>query len=259
MRNWPHTPFDRPFVWRASGASFNPASLFASGEEGAWYEPGPSTAFQDTAGATPAGLGDPVGRLNDLSGNGNHLTQATASSKPTLQQTAGGLWYLQFDGVDDFLELTGLTWLVTAQATFVGTQGGANPARIYSQSDAGADYNTSDHYIPVIRYPGGGGLSSFIWGQYREQLVSAPANTVVFASHHNGSLLVNRANGVASPGYADTISKTFTAARIGKAVNDNSGLLDGRIYTLIVRNAACTAAQIADTEAYVAEHCGVTL
>jgi len=46
--------------------------------------------------------GDPVGTWSDLSGNANHLTQATAGSKP-LYDTSGGAGVL-FDGTDDWLE-----------------------------------------------------------------------------------------------------------------------------------------------------------
>jgi lysophospholipase L1-like esterase len=41
--------------------------------------------WQDTAGTTPAvANADPVGRWDDQSGNGYHLTQATAGNRPTL-------------------------------------------------------------------------------------------------------------------------------------------------------------------------------
>jgi hypothetical protein len=52
-----------------SGAapSFSPASLFASGEEGAWYEPSPTTAFLSTTNLTPCGVGDSCGFLLDKS------------------------------------------------------------------------------------------------------------------------------------------------------------------------------------------------
>ena len=84
--------------------AFDPASLFVSGEQGAWYDPSDlSTMFTDTAGTTPAAVGDPVGRINDKSGNDNHATQETAAARPILRQTVGGLYYLEFDGVDDEL------------------------------------------------------------------------------------------------------------------------------------------------------------
>lgn len=81
--------------------SFHPATLFANGEQGAWYDPSDlSTMFQDAAGTIPAVADGAIGLILDKSGRGNHLSQATAAAKPILRQ-AGGLYYLDFDGVDD--------------------------------------------------------------------------------------------------------------------------------------------------------------
>jgi hypothetical protein len=84
-----------------AGARFNPASLFAAGEQGAWYDPSDLSAlFQDSAGTTPVtAVGQPVGKMLDKSGRGNHATQATAASRPILQQDSNGKYYLAFDGV----------------------------------------------------------------------------------------------------------------------------------------------------------------
>ena len=71
-------------------AAFSPASLFASGEEGAWYEPSTTTCFTDTGGTTPATYGDGVAYLQDLSGNGNHATQVTAGARPILARVPEG-------------------------------------------------------------------------------------------------------------------------------------------------------------------------
>ncbi|MFB9149529.1 hypothetical protein [Roseovarius ramblicola] len=80
-------------------------ALFANSEPGAWYDPSDlSTLFQDSAGTTPVtSHGDPVGRVLDKSGNGNHATQAVSASRP-VYQTDDTLRWLKFDGVDDFLE-----------------------------------------------------------------------------------------------------------------------------------------------------------
>ena len=74
-------------------ASFSPAALFASGEEGAWYDPSDlSTLFQDSAGTTPVTTaGQPVGLMLDKSGRGNHATQATSAARPTYQHTWDGI------------------------------------------------------------------------------------------------------------------------------------------------------------------------
>lgn len=64
---------------------FSPLSLFADGAFGFWHDyTDPTTWFQDTAGTTPAtALGDPVGRVNDKSGNGITGLQATSAARPT--------------------------------------------------------------------------------------------------------------------------------------------------------------------------------
>jgi len=65
---------------------FSPLSLFAAGEQGAWYDPSDfTTMFQDSAGSTPVtAVGQSVGRILDKSGRGNHASQATAASRPIL-------------------------------------------------------------------------------------------------------------------------------------------------------------------------------
>lgn len=62
------------------------ASLFARGEQGGWYDPSDlSTLFQDAAGTIPVtGVEQPVGRVLDKSGRGNHATQTTTASRPVL-------------------------------------------------------------------------------------------------------------------------------------------------------------------------------
>ena len=65
---------------------FSPASLFRNSEQGLWYDPSDlSTLFQDSAGTTPVtAVEQPVGKILDKSGRGNHATQATSASRPVL-------------------------------------------------------------------------------------------------------------------------------------------------------------------------------
>ena len=68
------------------GSPFSPLSLFSGGAPGAWYDPSDfSTLFQDSAGTTPVtAVEQPVGRILDKSGNGNHAFQSTSASRPVL-------------------------------------------------------------------------------------------------------------------------------------------------------------------------------
>lgn len=65
-------------------ASASPASLFANGEPGVWYDPSDlTTLFQDSVGTTPITTpGQTVGMMLDKSGRGNHATQATLAQRP---------------------------------------------------------------------------------------------------------------------------------------------------------------------------------
>lgn len=69
--------------------SFSPLSLFANGEQGAWYDPSDlSTLFQDAGGTTPiTETGQVVGLMRDKSRQGNYASQASASRKAILRST----------------------------------------------------------------------------------------------------------------------------------------------------------------------------
>lgn len=73
-------------VMMLSAGQFSPLQLFASGEQGVWYDPSDmTTLFQDVAGTTPVtAVEQPVGLILDKSGRGNHASQSTAASRPTL-------------------------------------------------------------------------------------------------------------------------------------------------------------------------------
>ena len=80
-----------------------PANIFGAGDNGGYYNPSVlSSVWEDSARTTPASVNGPVGCLDDLSGKGNHLLQATTSLKPILRQT-GSLYWLESDGVDDIM------------------------------------------------------------------------------------------------------------------------------------------------------------
>lgn len=104
---------------QAQGAPFDPADLFGPGDNGwLWQGGDPSRGFlfQDAGGTTPCtAAGDPIGLIQDESGNGEDFSQATAAAQPTLQEPSADVWVARSDGVDDFLELD----------PFIGLVGGA--------------------------------------------------------------------------------------------------------------------------------------
>lgn len=81
-----------PVVW-------TPQDLFLSGELGGWYDPSDlSTLWQDDAGTIPVTAdGQTVARIDDKSGNGNHLRSDSAGTGrlAPLYKTAGGVSWLE--------------------------------------------------------------------------------------------------------------------------------------------------------------------
>ena len=84
--------------------AFDPATLFTGGKKGIWIKPRDwSTLFQSSSGTTAVTAAtDPVGYATDLSGNGKHFTQSTATSRP-LAITVVGRNAIDLDGTDDKL------------------------------------------------------------------------------------------------------------------------------------------------------------
>ena len=81
------------------------------------------TLYEDSAGTTQASVGGPVGRVEDVSGNGHHATQSTTANKPTLREDANGKLYLEF-AYGDSLD-TGLQSSKMAEAYALPSIGGA--------------------------------------------------------------------------------------------------------------------------------------
>ena len=84
-------------------AAWTPASI--AGLK-VWLDPTVSSSVTVATGAS---------QINDLSGNGNHATQATGSKQPAY--TSGQ--YITFDGVDDWMEIPALGELGTNPRSYV--------------------------------------------------------------------------------------------------------------------------------------------
>lgn len=94
-------------------------SLFASGEQGYIYDPSVlSSMFQDLAETVPAAVGQPVYRRRDLSGNNCHWTANSSAARPILR-FAGGLYYLEWDGIDDGGQSGSIDFQTLGEATLI--------------------------------------------------------------------------------------------------------------------------------------------
>jgi len=102
----------------SSGATWTPADLFLSGEQGCWLDSSDlTTLFQNSTGTTPVtAAGQPVGRWNNkIAGQGTlfNVVQATTAARPLLE-ASGSFLRINFDGADDVLSSSGTT--LTGQA-----------------------------------------------------------------------------------------------------------------------------------------------
>ena len=86
---------------------FSPEALFGAADNGYYFDFSDiNTLFHDTAGTVPiTASGQTVARVNDKSGKGNHLTQATVANQPRYIEE-GGKKFLRFDGSDMLLSAT---------------------------------------------------------------------------------------------------------------------------------------------------------
>lgn len=242
---------------------FSPLNLFANGEQGVWYDPSDfSTMFQDSAGTTPVtAVEQPVGKILDKSGRGNHASQSTSGSRPLLQQDGNGLYHLTFDGSNDSL--------ATASIDFSGTNKVSVFAGIRKLSDA---------TIGMVLE-----LSATVSANNGTFRLTSPDNTTAsthqFASKGTLATSATSAGTFAAPitnvltGIGDIsgdvsrlringsqVAQTLTDQGTGNYGNyplyigrrNNATLpYNGRLYSLIVRGAQSTDAQIASTETWV--------
>lgn len=254
-------------AWIASqpwGDVFSPSSLFSSGEEGVWYDPSDlTTMWTDTAGTTQATAvleGDTptaanaVARIDDKSGNGNHATQITAPSRPYLTVTAGGLYYLSFDGANDVLSRASFAF--TEELSFFGA---------YSDqcSMSQSDLSTTNNYI-WSGIGGAGALSNIRDSGANDILTEAVSGNGVIGSIFEGvatgGAYALRVNGTETDtGTATATPSGIDTFSIGALLRDGSAYLAGGFYGGVVLDRLLTTDEITNTEAYLATRSGVSI
>lgn len=254
-------------------APWSPASLFSPGVGGAWYDPSDlSTMFQDAAGTVPVtGANQPARLMRDKSGRGNHLLAPNDASRMILRN-AGGLWWLEGDGVDDFMstDLLGLTnELLISAGMQIRSGGGSFPGPWRFLREDGSPTSTSDnrleeyrhntlnsrHKIVTRRYPSTG----TIYNSSDARPASETVSHVSWVTMRGASAR----QGVIYPGstVADTAATKATVA--GSATLDllrgyRGDIMKGNFYGGVFLMRAPTDEEIALTNGWMARKTGVT-
>jgi hypothetical protein len=256
------------------GGGFSPLELFASGEQGGWYDPSDiSTLFKDTAGTDPVtAVGDVVARINDKSGRANHATQGTLASRPIYRIDGGGRPYLELDGFNDGLATGIIAPGVDKAQMFVGLYKATDAATILlelgdavsnigmfyflSGPDSGGQYSA---FGRGIASPGPTLIAVWTPGDV------APDTAVLTATHDiAGDLSTIRRNAVAgTSGAGDKGAGNFRddVLYIGARAGGAALPFNGRMYGVIVRFSAANLStdEITATETWLANKTGVTL
>lgn len=260
---------------------FSIAQLFANGEQGGWWDPSDfSTQFQDSAGTTPVtAVGQPVGRILDKSGRGNHLIQATTPARATLQQDANGFYYWATDGTDDYwqsaaafnmsasdkvLIVAGVTKTTSKSGSFI-CETSAN-----SSINAGAFGLDLNGFAANGDWPGAGiygsagpaasikdgagvtfaaGTSAVI-GAYMDAAGGATAATQIAISKNGVDLGTGAVSGADTNGNLSAAHTLYVGARAG------SLHLQGRIYQLVIRGGVTSPALFAAAQRAVGAKMG---
>jgi len=247
---------------------FDPASLFAGGVQGVWFDPSDlSTMFQDSAGATPVtASGQPVGRMLDKSGRGNHATMATAAKRP-IYTTGSGLAWLAFDGVDDAMQ-------TSATLDFTATDAMSFFAGVRKTSDAAFGALVE---LGILGASGTMGLTAPQGAAANYRFAHQGS---VFASAVSASTFAapisNVLTGIGDISDDQTllringIQAAITVTNVGTGNYSNSQLFiggrsgtslyfNGLLYGLVVLGATTSAASITATEQFLAAKSGVVL
>lgn len=251
------------------GGGFAPSTLFATGEQGIWYDPSDLlTMFQDSAGTVPVtAAGQVVGRILDKSGNGNHATQATEASKPILRNT-GALWWLEFDGVDDYLETAAINFTATDKMSAWAGQRKMSDAAAAVLFELSANINLNDGAF-AINAPNAAASASYtvrskgtMLRDLTESTFTAPVTNVLFMTANiSGDML---------SGHVDSVVFGPIATDQGAGNYGNYPLYIGRrggvalpfnglIYGLIIRGAISDSLTVLGAERYMGSKSGVVL
>jgi hypothetical protein len=271
--NWYEVFLDKTAVSGGSGSI-----AFGSGAP-TFSLPGPGTGLRFVGQATDASLtirtnstaaGSFVS-LDNISVRqilGNHALQATAASRPTLQQDAGGRYYLAFDGTDDGMATAAVNFGGTDKVTVLAGVQKASDAAAAVLVELGANSTTGAASFGLYA-PSTAATADYRWrangsvipaGVSTAASYAAPISNVLTATADiAGDSAILRVNGVqAASNTADQGAGNFSnaALNIGKRA-DGTTRFTGRLYSLIIRGVVTDAATLARAERWLGVKTGV--
>ncbi len=208
--------------------------------------------------ATGGAIGDNliVSSLSIREIPGNHASQTTSASRPTLQQDSNGMYYLSFDGTDD--------GMATPSIDFTGTDKMTVWAGVRKLSDA-----TRQSIVELSAIFTNPGTFALEVPSGLANIFFASVGTVIATSSSAGhaspvTRVISAAASISTDSIVMRVNGTQAAATATDQGTGNYGNyplyigrrggttlpFNGRIYQLIIRGAASNDGQIAATEAW---------
>lgn len=155
--------------WKDYSSSFDPLTLT------------PDLWVDSSDAATVTLNGSNVSQINDLSGNGNHLTAVTSTNQPAyISAGVNGLNVMRFDGVDDYLATIGGAAVGTNQPMTVFMVAGRR------SGDSGGQILANNSGTPTIY------SQTSVWSLFAGSLVASA--TAVDLSIHVFTAVFNNAS-----------------------------------------------------------------
>lgn len=249
-----------------NGATFSPGDLFEQGEQGVWLDPSDmTTLFQDSAGTVPVTAADqPVGRILDKSGRGNHATTANTA----ILRNSGALWWLEFDGINDFFATSNITF--TSDKMLIGaairkTSDAAVGAVMEFSSAIGSNNGTFNMLAP------GAAAAATVQTGMKGTTRKDVSTTAIFAAPV--TLVVTGQGDIAagtSRILVNDVQRMADATGLGTGTFGNFPLyigmragtslpFAGNLYGLIVRETLSTNAEVTSLNRYLGSKCGVAI
>lgn len=210
-----------------------------------------TTLFTDSAGTTPVTAdGNPIGKVNDKSGNNNHATQGTTGNKPTYKTgIQNGLSVGRGDG-GDTLNLSPIN--VAAISVFVIGANSANlNRRYYSQAGTGQYDFGSNGFVVAARNLYRGVATNILDIIYNASTSISLIENYMGAG--SGEVLVNTVS-KGTDTYNNVGAISSNLARIFSGFTDAAALYEtmvGDIGEIIIYNSVLSAGNIALIRTYL--------
>lgn len=237
-----------------------PATI--SGLSGWWDFSNGSTMFDATTGGSLVAADAAVARVEDLSGNTRHFTQATSASRPIRKTNIqNGRGTIRLNGSQHFMATSAnlSTILPLAQCTVFAVAACAS-----ASNDAILDRNSC-----VLSSSSGGGRgyacfrsnnTAYALGYdtaYRSASLSYTIGTWgVFTTRHDGSTLLFRLNG-GSDSSVSLATNAFSSGTAQLGNNAYGARLNGDVGEIIAYNVALSDADRNAVESYLQNKWGI--